>query len=88
MKYLINKKVATLEKVKLIILNIFVGSVILLPYLIPYFQTLKTLDDNTRYAQSIFGSGASFADRKDIAQFILYNPLLTYYLYLITFKRK
>jgi hypothetical protein len=82
-RYLINKKVANREKAKLIVANIFLGGLLLLPYLVPYLQTLKTLDANTRYAQSIFGSGAPFSTRTDEAQFNLYNPFLTYYLYAI-----
>ncbi|MBU1132653.1 glycosyltransferase family 39 protein [Patescibacteria group bacterium] len=64
------------------LVNLVLLLALLLPYFVPYFLRLFENSRNVAYAEHTFGVGSSFFVRKDVKQFLLYNPFLTLPLYL------
>ncbi|MFC1624808.1 ArnT family glycosyltransferase [Patescibacteria group bacterium] len=73
---------STIFKVGVGLANLALLAAILLPFFVPYFTRLIGNPQNVSYAEHTFGLGKSFFVRKDIKQFLLYNPFLTLPLYL------
>lgn len=75
-KYLTNKKITAKEKIRLLVLNLVLGGLILLPFLIPYAEFQKTLPANLRYLGRRLDYG--YYNVKRYVQLInLYNPFYT-----------
>lgn len=75
-KYLINKKTNAKEKARLLVANLLLGSLILLPFLIPYLEFQKTLPANLKYLGRRLDYGYYNVER--YVQLInLYNPFYT-----------
>src|SRR4030042_1533747 len=62
--------------------NLVLGCFLVLPYLIPYVLKLWEIPRNVDYASKVFGMGDAFKNRKDLFYFLLYNPFVTWPLFL------
>jgi len=82
-RFLLNKDVSWTSKLRVFLVNAAIGYLVLFPFMLPYVKGLFVSTENIGYANRIIGLGAPFSRRKDLAQFNLYNPFLTYYLYLV-----
>jgi len=82
--FLLNRNYTLRYKLGVTLLNLIIGAGILAPFYIPYFQYMQTHPEfNTDYADKILGFTNPFLKHGDAAQFNLYNPFLTLYLYTI-----
>ena len=77
--FLLSRKFAWQFKAKVVAINVLVISLIVAPFMVPYLKTYLGNPDNQAYAMGIVGSGHLF--EIDIKQFFLYNPFLTYWIY-------
>ncbi|MBT7349302.1 phospholipid carrier-dependent glycosyltransferase [candidate division WWE3 bacterium] len=80
--FLLNKKRPIKIKITVILANLLIVLALILPYYVPYIKNLLGSERNTDYAERLLGKGKPFSERRDLKQFFLYNPFLTYYLYL------
>lgn len=71
------------QKIQLLGLNALVFLLVTGWFLTPYFINLQSNASNAAYAENILGFGGTFKNRKDLFYFSLYNPFLTFYLYLV-----
>ncbi|MBI2620758.1 glycosyltransferase family 39 protein [candidate division WWE3 bacterium] len=80
-KFLLNKEIARNYKVKIVILNFAVFHALLLPFLVPYLAAVIGNQGNLEYLNSRVGLRSSFDFRGIFSTFILYNPILTKWVY-------
>ncbi|KKU57122.1 MAG: Glycosyl transferase family 39 [candidate division WWE3 bacterium GW2011_GWB1_47_11] len=68
---------------KFVVINMFVGGLIVLPFLVPYILTYLHLPANADYAEGIYGLADKFKNRDELKYFLVYNPFLTFWVYAV-----
>lgn len=83
-KFLLSKEYNSSYKIKLLLINLVVGSLLLLWFLIPYAISLAQNVVNQEYLEKRFGLRDNFSNLKNINRWIVYNPFLSIYFYPVT----
>jgi 4-amino-4-deoxy-L-arabinose transferase-like glycosyltransferase len=85
-QFLLSKKYSLKYKMRIVIFNVLLLLLLLMPFMLPYLKYLGTSEDNLGYLDSIVGAGRLVNElpEVEIRQFLLYNPFVTGWFYLIT----
>jgi 4-amino-4-deoxy-L-arabinose transferase-like glycosyltransferase len=70
-------------KFKVLITNVALGSLFLLPFLVPYLTEYSLNTSNQEYFATRIGFRESFDNAREVFRFKLFNPFLAFELYLI-----